>query len=260
MTEHLVLQRSGDIAWLILNRPEKRNAISFEMWLRIPELIEEVEQDESVKVLIVRGADERAFSAGADISEFQDLRSTPDGARRYNDATEGAALRLAALRKPTIAMVRGLCIGGGCGLALACDLRFADTTSRFGITPAKLGLVYSLNATKDLVDLVGPAQAKQILFSGRHVAAERAGQIGLVDELLPPEELEAFTLEFAAEVASRAQFSVRSAKRMVQLITGGQAEDSDESLALRLDSFETEDYREGVVAFLEKRQPNFSYR
>lgn len=260
MSDHLLLERFGDIAWLILNRPKKRNAISYEMWLEIPDLVEEVEQDPAVKVLVLRGADERAFSAGADITEFQELRSTIEGARRYNDATEGATTRLAEATKPTIAMVNGLCIGGGCGLALACDLRFADTEARFGITPAKLGLVYGLSATKDLVDLVGPSQAKYILYSGRHVPAGRARQIGLVDEVVAPEELEAFTVDFASEVAARAQFSVRSTKRIVSLITSGLAEDNEESLALRLDSFETDDYREGVRAFLEKRSPRFSYR
>lgn len=259
-SDHLKLERSGDIAWLILNRPEKRNAITLEMWQRIPDLVTEVEEDQSVKVLVVRGADERAFSAGADITEFEELRSTPEDSKRYNDASETAMARLAELPKATIAMVQGMCIGGGCGLALACDLRFSDTTSRFAITPAKLGLVYGLELTKELVDVVGPSQAKWILYSGRQVDADRARQIGLVDSLLAPEELEAYTTEFAEEVASRAQFSVRSAKRMVELILEGLSEDDDETRALRLDSFETEDYREGVRAFLEKRPPDFTFR
>ena len=167
MSDCLVLQRSGDMAWLTLNRPELKNAISYEMWLEIPDLVDQVERDSALKVLILRGAYGGVFSAGADITEFRELRSTADGARRYNKATEQARTSLAELTKPSIAMVNGLCMGGGCELALACDLRFADTEARFSLTPAKLGLVYGLGATKDLVDLVGPSQAKYILYSGR---------------------------------------------------------------------------------------------
>ena len=260
MTDDLTLTRDGDLAWLVLNRPERRNAISHEMWLALPDLFAEVEQDPEVKVLILRGADERAFSAGADISEFQTLRSTPEGAGRYNEGTEAAEVALASLSKPTIAMVQGPCIGGGCGLAIGCDLRIADTSARFGITPAKLGLVYSLPATKALVDLVGPAQAKYILFSGRQIPADRALQIGLATEVVSPEEILDHTVELATEIASRAQFSVRSTKRIVRLIQDGAAGDTDESRALRQDSFATEDYREGVAAFLDKRAPRFTYR
>jgi enoyl-CoA hydratase len=259
VNDNLQVERHGSSATLTLNRPAKRNAITFDMWRRLPDVLAALEDDASVKVLILRGAGERAFSAGADISEFASLRSTEEGARRYNAATEAAEERLAAMTKPTIAMVRGPCIGGGCGLAVACDLRFSDETGRFGITPAKLGLVYSLPATKRLVDLVGPARAKSILFSGSQVDAQRALTIGLVDEVVESGDLLAATLDFAALVASRAQFSVRSTKRMIALIMAGQTADSDETRKLRLDSFGTDDYREGVRAFLEKRDPEFTY-
>ena len=229
MSDCLVLQRSGDMAWLTLNRPELKNAISYEMWLEIPDLVDQVERDSALKVLILRGAYGGVFSAGADITEFRELRSTADGARRYNKATEQARTSLAELTKPSIAMVNGLCMGGGCELALACDLRFADTEARFSLTPAKLGLVYGLGATKDLVDLVGPSQAKYILYSGRNVSAERARSIGLADEVLEPDELESYTVDFAIEVAARAQFSVRSTKRIVTLIRNGLSEDCEES-------------------------------
>ena len=259
MSDDLDVERHGSTAMLTLNRPEKRNAITFDMWCRLPDLLGDLEQDRSVKVLVIRGADGGAFSAGADISEFTSLRSSEEGARRYNAATEAAEERLAGMTKPTIAMVQGACIGGGCGVAVACDVRFSDPTGRFGITPAKLGIVYSLPATKRLVDLVGPARAKYILFSGRQVSAERALEMGLVDEVLATHELAEATMDFAETVASRAQFSVRSTKRMVHLIMAGQTVDSDETRKLRMDSFATDDYREGVRAFLEKRDPEFSY-
>lgn len=259
MSEHLKLTRDGEIAWLVLNRPEKRNAISLDMWSALPGLIEEVEQDAGLKVLVLRGADGRTFSAGADVSEFETLRSTEEGARSYNATTEAAEAALQGMTKPSIAMVQGPCIGGGCGLAIGCDLRFSDETARFGITPAKLGLVYSLPATKGLVDLVGPSQAKYILYSGQQIRAKRAREIGLVDEIYSSDELEEIVTDLARTIASRAQFSVRATKRITRLITDGQSSDSDETKDLRLTSFATEDYREGVRAFLEKRPPEFTY-
>jgi enoyl-CoA hydratase len=259
VSEHLRLVRDGEIAWLILNRPEKRNAINLEMWQTLPELIAEVEKDPGIKVLILRGADGRTFSAGADISEFESLRSTEEGARSYNATSETAEKALKGMTKPTIAMVQGPCIGGGCGIAIGCDLRFSDETARFGITPAKLGLVYSLPATKGLVDLVGPSQAKYILFSGKQIPARRAREIGLVDEVFSSDELEEVVTDLARSIAARAQFSVRATKRITRLIMNGQAEDSEETKDLRLTSFSTEDYREGVRAFLEKRTPEFTY-
>ena len=257
MQDDLYLEKDGAVAWLVLNRPEKRNPISYAMWRKLPDLVAEVEGDDSLKVLVVKGAGEKAFSAGADISEFDRYRADSEGARVYNEATHVGERALAGMKKPSIAMVRGFCIGGGCELALACDFRFSDTTGRFGITPARLGIVYSLTATKQLVDLVGPAVAKYILFSGEHLPAERAYEVGLVDELLEPQELEGRTVEFAQLLASRSQHTIRSMKRIIGLIAAGQVEDDERTLKMRNDSFDGEDYKEGVRAFLEKRPPRF---
>jgi enoyl-CoA hydratase len=259
MSEHVVLRKDGDLAWLVLNRPEKRNAMNLAMWQRLPDLLAEVERDPNVKVLVLRGADARAFSAGADISEFEELRSTPEDARSYNDTTERAERALMNLSKPTIALVQGPCIGGGCGLAVACDLRFCDDTARFGITPAKLGIVYSFQSTKALVDTVGPSNAKEILFTGLHVPADRALRMGLVNAIVPAVELESHVTDIARTIASRAQYSVRGTKRITRLILDGLADDDEESRRLRIESFTSEDYREGVRAFLEKRSPDFTY-
>jgi enoyl-CoA hydratase/carnithine racemase len=212
-----------------------------------------------VKVLVVRGAGRRAFASGADISEFDQVRANAETARAYNEHVAAAERALEGLSKPTIAMVHGYCIGGGCGLALACDLRFADEQASFAITPAKLGLVYSLESTKRLVDVAGPAQAKWILMSGQRVSAQRAYQIGLADECVPGEDLHKLTYEFAELLCTRAQFSIRATKRIVAQILAGQTEDDDTSRRLRNSSFDTDDYAEGVRAFLEKRRPHFTW-
>ena len=229
------------------------------MWQRLLDLLAEVERDADVKVLVVRGTDARAFSAGADISEFEELRSTPEDARSYNETRERAEHALRNLSKPTIAPVQGPCIGGGCGIAVACDLRFCDDTARFGITPAKLGIVYSLTATKALIDIVGPSNAKEILFTGLHVPADRALHMGLVNAIVPAAELESHVTGIAGTIASRAQYSVHATKRITRLILDGLADDDEESRRLRTESFTSKDYREGVRAFLEKRSPDFTY-
>jgi enoyl-CoA hydratase/carnithine racemase len=187
------------------------------------------------------------------------VRANAETARAYNERVAAAERALEGLSKPTIAMVHGYCIGGGCGLALACDLRFADQAASFAITPAKLGLVYSLDSTKRLVDVVGPAQAKWILMSGQRVSAERAHQIGLADEQVPGEDLEKLTYEFAELLCTRAQFSIRATKQIISQIVAGQTEDDQASRELRNSSFDTEDYAEGVRAFLEKRRPHFTW-
>ncbi len=259
MSDDLLVQHDGEVATLMLNRPDSHNAIKLEMYRELPGLLEQLDADPAVKVLVVRGAGERSFASGADITEFREVRSNAEGARLYNQAVAGAERALEGMSKPTIAMVHGYCIGGGAGLALACDLRFADERGRFGITPAKLGLVYSLESTKRLVDLAGPAQAKRILMSGNHVDARRAYELGIFDEVVPVEELEDLTDEFAGLLCTRAQFTVRAVKQIVNRILAGQVEDDEETIDLRNSSFDTDDYAEGVRAFLEKRAPAFTW-
>lgn len=210
-------------------------------------------------MLIVRGAGERSFASGADISEFEEVRGNAESAKAYNENVAAAEHALEQVKKPTIAMIHGFCIGGGFGLALACDLRFGDERSRFAITPAKLGLVYSLESTKRLTDLVGPARAKWVLFSGQQIHAERALQLGILDELHDAADLEKTTRDFAELITTRAQFSVRAAKEIVGRISGGQIDDDEHTAFLRNSSFDTDDYAEGVRAFLDKRAPEFHW-
>ena len=259
MTDEIRVERDDAIATVVLNKPESHNAISLGMYRRIPDEFAALDADPEIKVIVVRGAGTKSFASGADISEFEKERGNAEAARGYNEKVAGAEHAIEGLPKPTIAMVHGYCIGGGCGIALACDLRFADERSRFGITPAKLGLVYSLESTKRLVDVVGPSRAKWILFSGQHVYADDALRLGLIDELVPADDLEKQTYEFARLVTTRAQFSVRSAKRIVDLVLAGQTEDDDITTDIRNSSFDTEDYAEGVRSFLEKRNPRFTW-
>jgi enoyl-CoA hydratase/carnithine racemase len=259
MSQGLTLDRHGDIAELVINQPAKRNAMSFEMWEALPKLVAEVDADDSVKVLVVRGAGDH-FCAGADISEFETRRATAEGARGYGEHVERAAHSLGDMRKPSIAMIRGVCIGGGCELALACDLRFAGRTATLGITPAKLGLVYTFSSTRQLVTAVGPSFAKYILFSGARLTAEEALRVRLVDQLVDPERLEEETYEFARTISTRSQVSVRGAKRMIQKIKDGMDVADEESVELAINAVDSEDYKEGVRAFLEKRPPVFRVR
>jgi enoyl-CoA hydratase/carnithine racemase len=252
---HLVLTTDGPVATLTIDRPAKRNALSYDMWAAIPGIVESVAADPAVRVLVIRGGEH--FSAGADISEFTSLRRDADGSRRYQVAIHAATSALVSLPKPTVAAITGFCIGGGCELALACDLRLAADDARFGITPAKLGIVFSLPSTKQLVDVVGPAWAKQILYSGEIVDAATAVRIGLVNELHAPSSLEKRVGELAEVMASRSQVTIRGAKAIVGRIVEGAVAEDEAVLALYEGSVNSPDYAEGVAAFLEKRMPKF---
>ena len=259
MSDHLLVEHRDGVATVLLNRPESHNAINIGMYRELPDVVAALEDDAAVRVVVLRGAGEKAFASGADISEFEQERGNAERAKSYNEKVARAERAIEGLRKPTIAMIHGYCIGGGAGLALACDIRFADTRAKFAITPAKLGLVYSLESTKRVVDLAGPSRAKWILMSGLQIPAERALQLGLVDELAAPEELEEVTYRFAETVASRAQYSVRAGKEMVRRVVMGQVRDDEETLHIRNSSFDTQDFAEGVRSFLEKRPPRFEW-
>lgn len=259
MEEDLILDRQGEVATLSFNRPHTRNALTLAIWRRLPEVLLEIEGDAAVKVLVLRGAGQEAFASGADISEFESLRLDPEKAEQYDDAVGRAEEAFASFGKPSIAMVHGPCIGGGCELAVACDFRFSAESGRFGITASKIGLVYGLAPTKRLVELVGIATAKRMLFTGEIWRAQDAFRRGLVDEVWPREELEERTYEFADRISQRAQFSVRASKIMVRAAVDGQTSESDDTRRLRSEGYASHDYREGVRAFLEKRPAQFRY-
>ena len=257
----IYLETSGEIAVLVINRPEKRNALNREAWEAIPRLVRDVASDSRVKVLLLRGATPEAFASGADIGEFAEVYATVNSARHYHEVILRTAFEaITALEKPTIALIRGICFGGGCALALTCDLRYADTSARFSIPPAKLGLAYSLREAKRLVDLVGPSKAKEILFSGRVVDAPEALEIGLLTRLFQPGHLERETFALAEELCRLSQYSIHAIKRIVGVIADGAADDNELTRGLVLGAFGSPDYQEGRDAFLEKRPPRFTYR
>jgi len=251
----LNLTCDGAVAVLTIDRPEKRNAMSFEMWSALPSLLDKVATDPTVRALVIQGTDH--FSAGADISEFKTLRADPVGAKKYSEAVHAGERAIATLAKPTIAAITGVCVGGGCEIALACDLRVAAHDARFGITPAKLGIIYNATSTKRLVDAVGPAWASQILFTADLVDAETALRIGLVNELHTPDTVTTRARKLAETMATRSQVSIQGAKTIVKRITEGLPTEGEAVEALYESSVTSPDYAEGVQAFLEKRPPRF---
>ncbi|WP_188065069.1 enoyl-CoA hydratase/isomerase family protein [Sphingobium sp. KCTC 72723] len=249
------LEKNGAIARLLIDRPERRNAMTQAMWEMLPALVDDAMADDSVRVLILGSAAPAMFCAGADIGEFARCSGDADWRVANQAAIRASQYALAHAAKPAIAAIEGDCVGGGCGLAIACDLRIAAPGARLGITPAKLGIVYSLFDTKLLVDLVGPARAKRILFTGALHGAQDALAIGLVDEIADDPMTAAETL--AQTIAANAQHSIRSSKAIIRRILDGQPDDDTETLAMFRDAFTLPDFAEGVAAFRDKRRPVF---
>lgn len=252
----LRLEKNGKIAQLVIDRPEKRNAFNQAMWELFPELLADAMADESIRILTVNASKkDSAFCAGADIGEFSSGSSDPDWRARNQAAIGKVQHELAQAIKPTIAIIDGDCVGGGCGIALACDMRVAGPKARFGVTPSKLGLVYPLHDTKLLVDAVGPSQAKRILFTGQIIDAKEAERIGLITQLADDPYAEATAL--AETMASVSSHSQKMSKHIIQRILDGQADDDASTSAMFDAAFESADFKEGVSAFLEKRKPEF---
>jgi enoyl-CoA hydratase/carnithine racemase len=251
----LFLSLEESVASLWINRPDKRNALDQAMWEAIPPLVEQVLERPDMRVLLLRSAADGVFSAGADIGEFAARSGDPAWRRANQAAIRAAQLALARASIPSIAVIDGDCVGGGCGLALACDFRIASPRSRFGITPAKLGLVYPLHDTRLLIDAVGPVEAKRMLFTADLLGADDALAIGLVTDLSDPPMAAADAL--VGRMLAVSGDSQRWVKATIRRILDGATDDDVESMALFDQAFTGPDFREGVAAFLERRKPDF---
>lgn len=253
--------KEAPIGWLVFDHPERRNAISFEMWQAIPALTAALEDDPGVRVVVLRGAGESAFVSGADISEFERTRTGAHAAQAYEEIGVEAFEAVAKLGKPVLAMIHGFCIGGGMALALSADLRYAADDAQLAIPAARLGLGYHVTGLAALVRLVGPSTAKEILFTARRLTAGEALARGIVDEVFAKPALEQHVRAIAASIAENAPLTLRSAKRVIGELARDAAERDREAMRRSiLACFESEDYREGVRAFLAKRKPVFQGR
>ncbi|MCY4415062.1 MAG: enoyl-CoA hydratase-related protein [Chloroflexi bacterium] len=255
---HILLRRDGAIATVTINRPAQRNAISFTMWTRLTELMRDLDADRNVRCVVICGAGGEAFSAGADISDFDEYRSDSTRGRVYNRAVDGLLETVAEIGTPVISMIRGFAAGGGCELAVATDLRIATEESRLGIPVARLGITIGHREMYGLVNLVGKGNAMYILLSGRLLDADEALRIGLVNQVVPSDQLEDVTYKLASDIANLAPLShAVNKKTMNQVLAKPSLNLTPEEADLPLTQFDTRDYHEGFRAFLEKRRPEF---
>ena len=259
VTKSIRLDLAPPLAELVLDQPGRRNALSLAMWADIPARIAEANTDPRIKVILLHGGGTGTFAAGADISEFHEIYGSEEAARQSGRTVARALQAIEESAKPVIAAIEGACVGGGASLAVASDLRIAHSGTTFGITPAKLGLVYPPGDIRRLLQLAGPGTTRDLLYTGRLMTAAEARGLGLIDRITDGPVLDA-ARTLALEIASVSQWTVRATKRMIRGLQAGWDEAGPESEALFLEGFANPDFAEGVSAFLEKRKPDWKVR
>ncbi|WP_089958743.1 enoyl-CoA hydratase [Limnohabitans sp. 2KL-3] len=260
-TDKMAARKDKHVGWITFNNPARHNAVSLEMWQGLADIAHEFARDDDIRVVVVHGAGEKAFVSGADISEFAEQRDSAEATQRYDAVAQEGMQALKNLNKPTLAMIQGYCIGGGVGVALNCDIRIAADHSRFAVPAAKLGLGYEFDGVRKLVDVVGPSFAQEIFFTARQFSAPEALTMGLINRMVPQEDLLAYVTQYADTIAANAPMTVASIKTIVGEIV------KDPSLRnvalcdqLVAQCFNSADFTEGRTAFMEKRKPVFTGR
>ncbi len=258
-TEKMTAEKADGIGWMTFNNPARRNAMSLEMWQAVEVILDDFEGDETVRVVVMKGAGGKAFVSGADISEFKEKRANAEAAAEYASVSEGARARMATLHKPLIAMIDGFCLGGGLAIALNADMRFASEGAQFGVPAARLGIAYAFDSLRRLVTLVGPAMANEIMFTADRLNAETALRIGLINRVIPADDLEATVRELATTIVNNAPLSVNASKVTIkEILKDPEDRDMDGLADIAKACFDSADYAEGRQAFMEKRPPVFT--
>lgn len=255
-TDKMIAEKDGAIGWMTFNNPARRNATSLEMWEAVDTIITDFAKDDDIRVVVMKGAGDKAFVSGADISQFEDARANAAAADKYAKVSEKARAAMEQLEKPLIAMIRGFALGGGLAVAMRADIRIAAEDAQLGIPAARLGIAYAFDSLKKLVELVGPSKAKEILMTAKRYNADEALAMGLINRVVPVTGLEAETRTLCDTIVNNAPLSVKANKAIInQTLLDPDKRDFDLVKKVTSDCFDSEDYIEGRTAFMEKRKP-----
>ena len=255
-TDKMLSHVENGIGWMTFNNPERHNALTYEMRVSILDILERFEKDDSVRVIVMKGAGEKSFVSGADISQFDTRRATPEQQAEYERVSNAVQQRYMSLAKPLIAMIQGFCLGGGLQTALSADLRIASEDAQFGVPAGRLGIAYPASSIRRLIEAVGAPCAKEIMFTARRYPASEALRMGLVNQVVPRSALEETVRELAATIAANAPLSVAASKRTIEeMVKDGADRDMAAVKAMFEHAMGSEDFKEGRKAFMEKRKP-----
>ena len=260
-TDRVLVRLDGSALHIVFNNPAKHNALSVDMWGAVPPLLAQAASDDRVRMVVFSGAGEKAFVSGADISQFEDQRAAKEAVTHYEALAEEALMGIYTSPKPTLACIRGWCIGGGVNVAISCDIRIAASDAVFAIPAARLGLGYRYSALKNLVDLIGVGAAKDLFYTARRIDAAEAQRLGLVSRTCAVDQLPALLAEYTGSIAENAPLTIAAAKQIIgEILKPSPDLDAARCRELILGCFESEDYAEGRRAFMEKRKPQFKGR